>query len=164
MKKLFLVTIIAFITVGIANAQYNFAIGLRSGGTSGLTLKKNNGPSAIEGIIGFWHNGLTLTALWEQNREAFNTSGLNWYYGVGGHVASYGDDFDRHGGPSWYNHPYAVDKSTFGIGVDGIVGMEYKISNVPIALSIDFKPYIEILGDGDVFFSPDPGIGIKVAF
>ena len=164
MKKLFLITIIVFLTVGIANAQYNVAIGLRSGGTSGLTIKKNNGPSAIEGIVGFWHDGLSLTALWEQNRMAFNEPGFNWYYGVGGHFAVYGDNFDRHSGPSWYYHPYVADKSAFGLGVDGIVGLEYKIPKAPIALSLDLKPYLEVVSDGGVFFSPDPGLGIKVAF
>lgn len=164
MKKIIVIVAVLLVTSGIANAQYNFAIGLRSGGTSGLTLKKNYGASAIEGIIGFWHDGLSLTALWEKNQMAFNEPGLNWVYGVGGHIAVYGNDFDGHSGPSWYNHPHDVDDGDLGLGIDGTVGLEYKIPQAPIAFGIDFKPYLEIITDGGVLFSIDPGIGIKVTF
>lgn len=145
-------------------AQYDYAIGIRSGGTSGLTLKKNYGPTAIEGIIGFWHDGFSVTGLWEKNRMAFNEPGLNWVYGVGGHIAIYGDDFDGHSGTAWYDHPHDLDDGDFGLGIDGIVGLEYKIPEAPIAFGINFKPFLEVVTEGGVLFSIDPGIGIKVAF
>ena len=163
MKKFFLITVMVLST-GIVMAQYDFAIGLRSGGTSGITLKKNNGASALEGIIGFWHDGVSLTGLWEKNQMAFNEPGFNWFYGVGGHVSFYGDDFDGRYGTSWYKHPHGIDDGDFGIGIDGVIGLEYKIPNVPIAFDIGLKPYIEIVSEGGIIFSPDPGIGIKIAF
>ncbi|HZK07473.1 MAG TPA: hypothetical protein VFC92_04685 [Bacteroidales bacterium] len=163
MKKLTVFTFVILLSSFSAMAQYNFAIGLRSGGTSGLTLKKMNPASAFEGIIGFWHDGLSVTILWEKYSPAFNEPGFNWYYGGGGHVAFYGDDFDGRG-PSWYHHHYDEDDTGVGLGIDGIVGLEYKIPNVPIAISLDVKPYLEINTDGGVHFSPDPGLGIKVAF
>ena len=152
------------VNTGVVMAQYDFAIGLRSGGTSGITLKKNNGSSALEGIVGFWHDGVSLTGLWEKNQPAFNEPGFNWFYGVGGHVAFYGDDFDGRYGASWYTHPHHIDDGDFGIGIDGVVGLEYKIPNAPIAFDIGLKPYIEIVSEGGIIFSPDPGIGIKIAF
>jgi hypothetical protein len=163
MKKIFLGIVAVLLIASSAQAQYNFAVGLRSGGTSGLTLKKNYGSTALEGIVGFWHDGFSATLLWERNENAFGEPGFNWYYGLGGHLAVYGDEFDGHKGPSWYNHPHDYDDSALGLGIDGIVGLEYKIPKAPIAISIDLKPYIEIV-DGGAFFSPDPGIGIKVAF
>lgn len=147
-----------------AMAQYDYAIGVRSGGTSGITLKKNYGPSAVEGIIGFWHDGVSVTGLWEKNRMAFGEPGLNWIYGVGGHVSIYGNDFDGRGGPAWYNHPHHADDGDLGLGIDGVVGLEYKIPEAPIAFGIDFKPFLEVVTEGGVLFSIDPGIGIKVAF
>tara|TARA_R110002050_G_scaffold89450_2_gene188306 strand:- start:468 stop:962 length:495 start_codon:yes stop_codon:yes gene_type:complete len=164
MKKSIILLTLMFFFSGIAMAQYDYAIGLRSGGTSGITLKKNYGPSAIEGIIGFWHDGFSVTGLWEKNQMAFNEPGLNWIYGVGGHVAVYGDDFDGRGGPAWYDHPHDIGDGDLGLGIDGIFGLEYKIPDVPIAFGIDFKPYLEIVTEGTVLFSIDPGIGIKVAF
>ena len=164
MKKLILILFFVFLITGTSVAQYNFAIGLRSGGTSGITLKKNNSDRSLEGIIGFWKDGLSLTALWERNAIAFNVSGLKWYYGMGGHFGVYGDNFNTRWGPSWYGNPYNLDNGGVGIGVDGIVGLEYKISEIPIAFSFDFKPYVEILTNDGIFFSFDPGLGIKLAF
>lgn len=163
MKKTILFVLL-FSLSGVVMAQYDFAIGIRSGGTSGLTLKKNYETHAIEGIIGFWNDGLSITGLWEKNVMAFDEPGLNWIYGVGGHVAFYGDEFDRRSGPSWYKHPRDPDDGDFGFGIDGIIGLEYKIPDVPIAIGIDLKPYLEIITDGGAVFSIDPGIGIKVAF
>jgi hypothetical protein len=151
------------LTTAIAQAQYNYAIGLRSGGTTGITLKKTMERSALEGIIGFWQSGLSVTALWEKKSQTFNEPGFNWFYGLGGHVAFYGDDFDGDGA-SWYDHPHNKDDGDLGLGIDGIVALEYKIPNVPIAFSLDLKPYIEITTEGGFFFSPDPGLGIKIAF
>ena len=165
MKKSILLFMLIFLFSGLAMAQsYDFAIGIRSGGTSGLTLKKNYGASAIEGIVGFWHDGFSVTGLWEKNKMAFNEPGFNWYYGFGGHLAVYGDNFDGKAGPSWYHHPHEFDGSDLGLGVDGIVGLEYKIPEVPIAVSLDLKPYLEVLTNGGAFFSVDPGLGVKVAF
>jgi hypothetical protein len=162
MRKTVLMISMILIT-GAVTAQYDYAIGLRSGGTSGLTLKKNKGATALEGIVGFWDDGVSLTGLWEKNQMAFDEPGLKWYYGVGGHIAFYGDDFDGHGA-SWYDNPHDIDDGDFGIGIDGVVGLEYKIPGAPIAFDIGLKPYIEIVSEGGAIFSPDPGIGIKVAF
>ncbi len=47
------ISILVFLLVsGIVSAQYDFAAGLRSGGTSGITLKKKYANSAVEGIVG----------------------------------------------------------------------------------------------------------------
>lgn len=163
MKKFLLAAMFIF-SASAVMAQYNFAVGLRSGGSSGITLKKNNGSSALEGIVGFWNDGLSLTVLWEKQRTAFNEPGFNWFYGLGGHVSFYGHDFDDKTGPYWYDHPYHENDDAIGLGVDGVVGLEYKIPNVPIAFDINFKPYVEVVTGGGVLFSPDPGIGIKIAF
>jgi len=163
MKKSILLLFSFFMLSGAVMAQYNYAIGLRSGGTTGLTLKRNYGSTAIEGIIGFWDSGVSLTGLWERNTEAFTTPGLNWYYGVGGHLAFYGNDFDG-SGPSWYDNPHDGDDGAVGLGIDGIFGIEYKVREVPVAVSFGFKPYLEVVTDGDVLVNIDPGIGIKVAF
>ena len=164
MKKSILIFILLVSLSGAAMAQYDFAVGLRSGGTSGITLKKNYEATSIEGIIGFWHDAVSLTGLWEKHTVAFNTQGLNWIYGVGGHVAFYGNNFDGRGGPGWYDYPNDVHGGELGLGIDGTVGLEYKIPDVPIAFDFSLKPYLEIITDGGVIFSPDPGIGIKIAF
>ena len=51
-----------------------------------------------------------------------------------------------------------------GLGVDGIVGLEYKIPKAPIALSLDVKPFVEFVSRGYIYSSLDPGLGIKITF
>lgn len=158
MKKLiyvFALTILSFSTY--AQLDYNTAIGLRAGETSGLTIKKSLGGNAFEGILGVWGSGLSFTGLYEWVAPT-NVGGLNWYYGLGGHAAI---------GTGYYyksRRAYYYRTGGFGIGIDGIVGIEYKIPNAPIAFSFDLKPYIEMYSGGGVFSSLDPGLGIKVAF
>lgn len=149
---------------GMISAQYNFAVGFRSGGTSGITLKKKYENSAVEGIVGFWHDGLSVTALWKKSAMAFDVSNLNWYYGIGGHVSVYGENFDGKGGISWYRHPHEIHDGKVAFGVDGIVGLEYKIPQLPFAFSFDIKPLVEAVYEEGLSFFLDPGAGIKVVF
>ena len=78
------------------------------------------------------------TILIEYYANAFGASGLNWYYSGGGHFAI-------DGGRTYYGYgkkrkDYYNDRN-FGIGVAGIVGLEYKTPNIPVALSLDLKTY-----------------------
>lgn len=142
----------------------SFSIGLRAGETSGLTLKKSIASrSAIEGIIGIRHYGGSLTALYEQYAPAFNTPGLNIYYGVGGHLGYYQHHhyfYGYHERYDWHEHDHFGN--TLMLGVDGIVGIEYKLPSAPIAFSFDLKPFLEFGNRGGIFSYLDPGLGVKV--
>lgn len=161
------VSIIAFALLLATSSQsqdlktgstYKTAIGVRGIGTSGLTIKHFTKEStALEGIIGFYPNAFSVTVLLEQYAQAFDTKGLNWYYGIGGHIATQSDVSRNEG---WNRR----ETSEFGVGVDGIFGLEYKINEVPIAISLDFKPFFEIATDGNALVALDPGLGIKVTF
>lgn len=141
---------------------YKTAIGIRGGETSGLTFKQFiNQSNAIKGILGGWRNGFSATLLFEHYETAFNTPGLNWYYGAGGHVSASSSrayfyrDNDRF---------YRYTNGAVGLGVDGIVGLEYAIPKIPFAISLDVKPYAEVVTNGNIWLSIDPGLGIKVTF
>lgn len=137
------------------------AAGLRFGPTSGITLKGfvGNGQ-AVEGILGFWHHGITVTGLYEKYLPLFETPGFHWFYGGGAHVAfaSRNSLYE----PSRIGRPY--DGRGVGIGFDGIAGIEYKPQTLPIAFSLDLKPFFEVNTAGGVWGSVDPGIGVKVIF
>ena len=171
MKTLKIVTVLSFFLViaGNSHAQlatnsssYSTAIGVRGGETSGLTIKHfMSDQNALEGIIGFWYHGFTATLLYERHSPAFSASGLNWYYGLGGHGTIYGNSrYYYHG----RERAYYYSHGSVGLGFDGIFGLEYKIPKAPIAFSLDVKPYVEIISTGGVWTSLDPGLGIKVAF
>ncbi len=145
----------------INSDTYRTAIGLRVGGTSGLTIKHFNGRgAALEGIIGIWNDAFSVTGLYEKYAGA-GLSGLNWYYGGGFHVAAESNRYYNRG--RYYYRDY-YSNGGVGIGVDGIVGIEYKINPIPFAISLDLKPFFEINTNGGAFFALDPGLGLKFAF
>ena len=110
-------------------------------------------------------NSKKLSVLHKRRQQAFDVIGLNWIYGAGAHVSHYGEKFNRNKEPYWHtDYPAYVDYITFGFGLDGLLGMEYKIPQIPIAVSFDFKPFIEVVSNGDVWVSTDPGIGVKFIF
>ncbi len=174
---------LAIITAGVivtspANAQYKknnkaviedendytTAIGIRAGQTSGLTLKHFiNNETAIEGIFGIWPYAFGIAGLCEKHARAFNTEGLRWYYGGGGHLTlgtgrvyyAYYDNENRF---------YKYSSGNLAVGVDGIVGLEYKIKAIPVALGADIKPFLEINNEGALYLSIDPAITAKITF
>lgn len=138
--------------------SYKTAVGVRGIGTSGLTIKHfTQQNKAIEGIVGFYPNAFSATVLVQKYQNAFAEPGLNWYYGIGGHIATQSDVVRNEG-------LYRRETSEFGVGIDGIFGIEYKIQEVPIAISFDLKPFFEVATDGDAFIALDPGLGIKATF
>jgi len=156
------------LSFGISNAQYTpvfrtpykTALGIRVGGTSGLAVKHFFRPAtAVEGILGTFGNGFSITGLVEKNAQAFDVEGLNWYYGGGAHIAFYNGN--RYYGVDGRDVRYR-DNHDVGIGINGIIGLEYMLpDNIPVAFSLDLKPFIEIDSDGDVGVAPDLALGIK---
>ncbi len=162
-KVLLILAIVAF-SIGTSFSQpatgtsYKTAVGIRGLGTTGITLKQFIAPQkAVEGIVGVYPNAFSITVLLEQTSPAFDTRGLNWYYGIGGHIADQSDFLVRDG-------IYRREVDDFGVGVDGIFGIEYKIDQTPIAVSMDLKPFLEFTTRGNAFIALDPGLGIKVTF
>ncbi len=128
--------------------DYRNAIGIRLGGlTSGLNYKhKLSSGNAWEGIATFGYRSVLLTGLYEVHRPIESSNGLFWYYGGGGHLGMFSDR-----GSYWIykergNRIYVAEKGASIIvpGVDFILGMEYKFTNVPISIGIDLKPFIDI--------------------
>lgn len=146
MKKLLVLAAVIFMAVSSVSAQnYNWAIGARLGTTmSGVSVKHNlNGANAIEGVLSIPYNdGFNVLGLYERHIPIIS-EGFNFYYGAGAHLGAYRHDFV--------------------LGIDAVVGMEYKFSKVPLALSLDYKPAFNIF-ENTGFRMLDFGFGIKVAF
>ena len=156
MKKILMTIIVIFCIVTFSNAQdYNTGIGLRGGLSNGLTIKHFLGEKvAIEGILTSRWSGFSITGLYEIHNQAFGVDRLNWYYGFGGHVGFWnGDDVK-----------WADDNSNYTvIGIDGILGMEYNFNEIPINLSIDWKPAFNIIGYSG-FWGDGGAISIRYIF
>jgi hypothetical protein len=138
---------------------YSTALGIRIGGTSGVTVKHfYRDQMAWEGQLAAFGNGTSLTGLVMQHGQAFNTPGLRYYAGGGAHLAFYnGRSYStRMGRDITYYQTDAV-----ALGINGILGLEYILKDIPVGLSFDVKPFVEIGPGGHLGFSPDPSIGIK---
>jgi hypothetical protein len=154
-------------SLSIDNPNYRTAIGLRGGDLGGLTIKHfTSSEAALEAILGLGYREprlFSFTLLFEKHVPAFNISGMRWYYGGGGHLTLVGSrsGYLRH---PWGRYRYYYEGGAVGLGIDGILGLEYKIPPIPFAISLDFKPYIEVFSTGGVIWSLDPALGIKVTF
>lgn len=149
----------------INSYDYKNAIGIRVGETSGFTYKHMfSKGNAFEGIVSAYPYVLGFTALYEKHLQT-GAPGLMWYFGAGGH--------GNIGGPSTrvyygYNgdrrYTYIYRTGAFAAGVDGIIGVEYKIKPIPLSLSADLKPFTEFNDYGNIYMSIDPSIGVKFTF
>ncbi len=115
-----------------------------------VTLKHFLGEStAIEALFSFG-DPLALGALYEIHKP-FGQSGLRWFYGAGGYIG-----FMKH-----LNTTTNKEESRVNFGAMGVVGLDYKFTNLPLNLSLDWKPELNIVSD--IFFEP-AAIGLSARF
>ncbi|MGQ9620083.1 MAG: hypothetical protein ACUVTX_03760 [Bacteroidales bacterium] len=154
MKKLILIlsTVFCF-SILLYGQDYNTGIGLRLGYFNGITVKHFiHGTSAIEGLLYIRWKGFEVTGLYEVHTPAFQTAGLNWFFGGGAHIGFYNGD----------NTPWGDVGATYtNIGIDGIVGLEYNFSKIPLNLSLDWKPELNIIGYREFWYD---NVALSVRF
>lgn len=92
---------------------------------------------ALEGLLYFWSHGFRFTGLYEVHGDINGAPGLKWYVGPGAHIGAYGERWNR--GRHYY------EDGDLSLGIDGVLGLDYKISGAPINLSLDIQPTIELL-------------------
>jgi hypothetical protein len=141
MKRTILaLTVILLAAVSTTNAQdYRFGVGVRLSNQSPTLNNSITGKyfitdrNAVEGIISFGSR-FGIGALLEIHRP-FNTPGLSWFYGGGAYVG------------------FESEPSETFLGPTGIIGLDYKFNNVPLNLTLDWKPELDIIPA--VNFVPD---------
>ena len=137
------------------NTNYKTALGIRLSSSPAL---QNNSISikhfikenvAIEGLFSF-SDPITIGALLELHRQ-FSTPGLQWFYGAGGYFGT-GKEFSQ--------AKQAEIQKTY-LGAQGVVGIDYKFANIPLNLSIDWKPELNLISD--INFEPG-AVGLTARF
>lgn len=121
-----------------ASAQdYRFALGVRLSNSMPTLNNSVTGKyfvtdrSAVEGMVSFGSR-FGLGAL-VQIHKPFPAEGLKWFYGAGAYIGF-------------------QDGTTY-LGPTGILGLDYKFTNVPINLTLDWKPELDFIPD--INFVPD---------
>lgn len=139
------------------SSEYNTGIGLRFGGwETGLTVKHFiKDGAAIEGILssGWMYRGTRITGLYEWQKLISGANGLYWFVGVGAHVGFYNERYwykgdCKDGEYEYKGVRYNCDGTRAVIGIDGIIGLEYKFQELPFTIGLDLKPSIDLFGLG----------------
>ncbi len=148
MKKLTIVSLIFLAGIISVNAQdYRTGIGVRGGWFSGLSIKHFiSETDALEGVLATHYRGVMIAGMYQKHTLAFETPGMNWYYGAGANLGFY----DRVYSP-WFG---AEQTGNFlSVGVMGVVGIEYKLEDIPVSIGFDVTPAFSILGVTQFWFS-----------
>jgi len=94
----------------------------------------------VEGVLGI-NDGVGICGLYEIHFPIESVKNLQWFAGPGAYVA--------------------FRNSTTGVGAAGIVGLDYKFEEIPLNLTIDWKPELNLISE--VGFESS-GIGISVRY
>ncbi len=129
-KALLFASLLTVFSISLKAQEYKTAVGIRLGPNSpaiapGFTIKHFlDEKHAVEGIVGV-NNGIGVCALYQWYFPVTSVEHLQWFAGAGAYAA--------------YRY------STSFIGAAGIVGVDYKFPNIPLNISIDWKPELNII-------------------
>ncbi len=110
------------------DGNYRNAVGVRLGSSvpaikNGISFKHFFGNNAVEAILSFG-DGTALCGLYEIHKP-IGTANLQWFIGAGGYIG--------------------FSNKTNNIGAAGIIGLDYKFSMIPLNLSLDWKPELNLV-------------------
>ena len=155
MKKISITLPVILLTMLLcqrAKAQdYRFAAGVRLSNSSPTLSSAISGKffatdkTAVEALIA-WGNRFGIGGLIEIHNPMPSTEGLQWFYGAGAYL---GFDSDK-------TH---TDRAL--MGAQGIIGLDYKFANLPLNLTLDWKPELNIIDN--INFEP-AAVGFTIRF
>ena len=125
----------------IDQPAYKMAIGIRLSSAPAIVNNSvsfkyfMNSRAAIEGLVSFG-DPLSFGALLEMHNP-LSTAGLQWFYGAGGYLG-----FSKE-----YNAEKQMEERKTYFGAQGVVGLDYKFDKIPLNLSLDWKPELNLVQD-----------------
>lgn len=141
------------------NKQAGFRTGFRGGFFYQVTGKSGNAETGVLAMVGFNNKGVQLTGL----RIIYETSlseispDLFLAWGYGAHAGFILTDNISFLGEKYY---FRSDRFCPLFGVDGWGSVEYRLRSIPLIVSLNIKPFVELtipsflnLRPGDVGFS-----------
>jgi hypothetical protein len=137
-----------------AQQTYQTALGLRLNGGAGISVKHFlNDKAALEGILYTRWRGLNITGLYSVHYPVFREPGFRVYFGAGAHVGFWNGRYNP-----WFDDG---DRDSHAVvGIDGQLGLEYTFKDIPLNLSLDWKPAINIIGYTG-FWGSDAALSVR---
>ncbi len=145
MKRGLVVWVSLLMAVAAVAQEYKEAAGIRAGVSSGIEYRRyiDYEYSGML-LLSARNRGLQLHALFEIHRTDLmpGSGNLDFFYGAG-----------IHGGFIRWTEHNTVGSSTVPevktrpiVGIDGVAGLEYTFSFLPVCAGIEIKPPIDFLG------------------
>ena len=158
MKKIVIILLLTastFISNRASAQEYKTALGVRLSSSAAavnnsISIKHFiNEKAAIEGLFSFG-DPLAFGALLELHKP-FPSSGVKYYYGGGAYLSFI----------KTFNPNKQINETNASFGAQGVIGLDYKFNNVPLNISLDWKPELNLVSD--INFEP-AAIGFTVRF
>jgi hypothetical protein len=140
---------------GPGTSGYKTALGVRLSSSNAMVNNSVsikhfiNDKMAVEGLLSFG-DPLALGALLELHKP-LASEGLSYFYGAGAYIS-----FVKK-----VNVNTQKTSTDPNFGAMGIIGLDYKFNNIPLNLSLDWKPELNIVSD--INFEP-AAIGFTARF
>ncbi|MBE0638559.1 MAG: hypothetical protein IH598_08565 [Bacteroidales bacterium] len=150
--SLLVITLVMIAAKGSKAQEVVNSIGVRFG-HGGISYKYiEDYYRGFETILAFRDNGIQFIGLIQAYKpiKTDRISNLYLYYGAGGHAGYKG--IERTYARQGVNGCEIYTDTRFNpvLGADGIVGAEYHFYSIPLAMSLDYKPFIEFFSENMV--------------
>lgn len=144
MKNLYTIIILLCLSPAAFSQFYHKEVGVRGGYSSGITFRVNLEETlSYEAQLNYRDHGAIITMFRQKHMEFGMDRMGNWefLYGFGIHTGFYYTDSYKILNRTIY---FGRDIFTPILGMDGYLGIDYKLVEVPMSLGVSFQPYMEI--------------------
>lgn len=144
---LLIITLILF-SAGTKAQDYDHAFGYKGGFSYGIAYKMYmDDEVAFETTMGFRFRGVHFgiyklkhkPANWRKSDKLF------LYTGYGAHTGFY-NRYDGYNFFSPFYQPVKINKTYAVVGLDGVIGAEYRFLRFPLMISAEFNPFFDLFG------------------
>jgi hypothetical protein len=170
MKKIYTTLLILILMTSSVLKGQNVTrqAGLRTGYTGGVfyqvTTEAGYAATGYQAMVGFRNEGVQVTGLrivYETSLNQFSPD-LYFAWGYGGHLGFVYTDHLRSLGESY---TFQGERFCPLFGADGWLAAEYRFHDIPINISLNIKPFVELTVPSFVRIAPgDIGISVSYVF
>ena len=144
MRNLYIIILLLCVSPAAFSQFYAKEVGLRGGYSGGITFRVNlEEDLSYEAQLCYRDQGAIFTILRQQHQEIGMDRLGNWefLYGFGAHAGFYYTDSYK----ILFREIYFGRKIfTPVIGMDGYLGVDYKLVDLPMSFGVSFQPYMEL--------------------
>jgi len=144
MRKLYIIILLLSTSASAFSQFFAKEVGIRGGYSGGITFRINlEEDLSYEGQLCYRDQGAIFTVLRQQHTEIGMDRFVNWefLYGFGVHAGFYFTDSYRILFREIY---FGREIFTPVVGMDGYVGIDYKLVDLPMSFGVSFQPHMEL--------------------